>query len=81
MGIQEYVRKRLDEVVGQHHRISRESGVPQATVSRIHTGVVSPRLSTVQPILDWFAKEDALAAKMAGVKNRPAQILDLTKAE
>ena len=53
-----YLRRRLQELAGHHNRIAKESGVPQATVSRIHAGLCSPRLDTVQPLLDWFAKHD-----------------------
>lgn len=56
--ISDYLRRRLDELAGHHNRISRESGVPQATVSRIHAGLCSPRLATVQPLLDWLAEHD-----------------------
>lgn len=56
--IYEYLRRRLSEMAGHHNRIAKESGVPQATVSRIHAGQCSPRLDTVQPLLDWFEKHD-----------------------
>jgi predicted transcriptional regulator len=56
--IYDYLRRRLSELAGQHNRIAKESGVPQATVSRIHAGQCSPRLDTVQPLLDWFEKHD-----------------------
>jgi len=56
--ISSYLRRRLQELAGHHNRIAKESGVPQATVSRIHAGLCSPRLDTVQPLLDWFEKHD-----------------------
>ena len=61
--IKTYLRRRLSELAGYHNRIAKESGVPQATVSRIHAGLCSPRLDTAQPLLDWLEKHD---------KRRPA---------
>jgi predicted transcriptional regulator len=60
--INEYLRRRLSEVKGHHNRISIETGVPQATVSRIYLGKVSPTLDTAQPLLDWFELHDRGAA-------------------
>jgi predicted transcriptional regulator len=63
--IQDQLRTALSAHVGEHNRIARETGVPQATVSRIHLGKVSPRLSTAQPLLDWFAKNSSGRRKSA----------------
>jgi predicted transcriptional regulator len=74
-----YLRRRLSELAGQHNRIAKESGVPQATVSRIHAGLCSPRLDTVQPLLDWFEKHDKRASALripntrSGLKARRAR--------
>ncbi len=62
--IYDYLRRRLSDLAGQHNRIAKESGVPQATVSRIHAGLCSPRLDTVQPLLDWFEKQDKRASAL-----------------
>lgn len=56
--IKTHLRRRLSELVGHHNRIAKESGVSQATVSRIHAGLCSPRLDTLQLLLDWFEKHD-----------------------
>lgn len=61
--IENYLRRRLTEFTGQHNRIARESGVPQSTISRFHQGGGSPRLETVQPLMDWFAKEDKASTR------------------
>lgn len=61
-----YLRRRLDELKGQHNRIAIESGVPQSTVNRIHLGQGDPRLGTAQPLLDWFAQYDAKKARKPG---------------
>lgn len=61
--IETYLRRRLTEFTGQHVRIARETGVPQSTISRIHQSTCSPRLETVQPLLDWFAKQDKPSAR------------------
>lgn len=77
--IKTYLRSRLSELAGHHNRIAKESGVPQATVSRIHAGLCSPRLDTVQPLLDWFEKHDKLPSALrfahtsGGLKARRAQ--------
>jgi predicted transcriptional regulator len=51
----QYLRRRLAETVGHHHRIAAESGVPQSTVSRIHLGHV-PRLDTAMKLRDYLKK-------------------------
>ena len=65
--IHEYLLRRLAELRGQHARIAAETGVPQSTLSRIQAGQGSPRLESVQPLLDWIASYDAcrLARKRA----------------
>lgn len=60
--INDYLRRRLSELKGLHNQISRESGIAQATVSRIYLGEVSPRLETVQPLLDWIDQHDKQSA-------------------
>lgn len=59
--ITSYIRRRLAELEGQHNRIARETGVAQATVSRIHQGQCSPRLETVEPLLAWLQANDPSA--------------------
>lgn len=70
--IHAYLIRRLRENVGAHQRISAETGIPQSTISGIFsTTGRSPRLSTVQPLLDWFEKHDRVTGKpkrRAGVK-------------
>lgn len=61
--LSEYLRRRLSEVVGDHNRISRETGVSQSTVSRIHLGQASPRLGTIEPLLAWFEAQDKAKAR------------------
>lgn len=56
--IHQYLQRRLGESIGMHNRIAKESGVPQSTVNRIYKTDESPRLSTAQPLLDWFEKFD-----------------------
>jgi hypothetical protein len=62
--IHEYLRRRLAGCVGMHNQISSESGVPQSTVNRIYLEADgSPRLSSVQPLLDWFEAFDRAGAR------------------
>lgn len=82
--IYDHIRRRLSELAGQHNRIAKESGVPQATVSRIHTGQCSPRLDTVQALLDWFEKHDKRSSALripnarGGLKARRARTATAT---
>lgn len=46
----------LDGTVGLHARIAKECGIGQATISRAYLRKASPRLDTVQAILDWSAR-------------------------
>ena len=50
------LREHLNKSVGEHNRIAKETGVSQATISRIHLGQACPTLHKAQPLLDWFAK-------------------------
>lgn len=68
--IKDYLRRRLGELKGEHNRIARETGVAQATVSRIYLGQASPTLDTVQPILDWLDKHDRIAVRQARARRR-----------
>ena len=61
--ISDYIRRRLAELTGHHNRIAKETGIAQATVSRIYQGQVSPTLDTAQPILDWIEAHDRAAGK------------------
>lgn len=64
--IADFLRRRLAEAVGMHNQIARETGVPQSSINRLHVDhTISPRLTTVQPLLDWFAAEDAKSARRA----------------
>jgi predicted transcriptional regulator len=56
--IREYIERRLDETVGQHSRIAKESGVPQSTVSRVYRREAKPELDNAQALIDWFAAYD-----------------------
>jgi transcriptional regulator with XRE-family HTH domain len=68
--ITSYVRRRLAGVPRQHARIAREIGIPQTTVSRIHSGTTTnPTLKTIEPILAWFREQDA-AVKAIKLKRR-----------
>lgn len=60
--INDYLIRRLTELKGHHNRIARETGIAQATVSRIFLGQASPSLKTAQPLLDWLEKYDRAAS-------------------
>lgn len=56
-----YLRAELEGARGQWPQISRETGVPYFTITNLAQGKVDdPRLSTVQPLIDYFrAKANA----------------------
>lgn len=56
--ITQHLLGRLDASVGMHSRIAKESGVAQATISRIYLRKASPRLDSVEAILAWFERQD-----------------------
>ncbi|PUE09015.1 hypothetical protein B9Z51_08780 [Limnohabitans sp. T6-5] len=58
------LRRRLSEVDGLHNTIARETGVSQATISRIHTGGCSPTLATAERIFGWFERYDKSARRL-----------------
>jgi hypothetical protein len=61
--VTQYLLRRLDASAGTHSRIAKETGVAQATISRIYLRKVSPRLDIAEPILAWFEKQDRAACK------------------
>ena len=61
--VSQYLLRRLDASAGMHTRIAKESGVAQATISRIYLRKVSPRLDIAEPILAWFDKQDRIAER------------------
>ncbi|MBY0465373.1 MAG: hypothetical protein K2W33_10560 [Burkholderiales bacterium] len=52
------LREGLARHVGSHSRMAKETGVSQASISRIHLGIACPTLHKAQPILDWLERED-----------------------
>lgn len=66
----DYLRRRLAGSIGMHNTIAKESGVPQSTVNRIYLGEGSPRIDSVQPLLDWFEAFDLKQARRRGSASR-----------
>ncbi|HEX4843166.1 MAG TPA: hypothetical protein VFV57_05805 [Limnobacter sp.] len=66
--IKTYLLRKLDESFGHHTEISRQTGVPQSNISRLYHNrdKADPRLSTVQPLLDYFKAQDADASNQRG---------------
>lgn len=60
-----YLHRRLTELRGLHNRMAKETGVGQASISRIYHGQASPTLDTVQPLLDWIDAYDKKKRKAA----------------
>lgn len=65
-----FVRRRLEETRGDWMEVSRVSGVPYHTLTKIAQGQVeNPRIATVQRLVDYFngqlpaAESRALAAQ------------------
>jgi len=61
--ISQYLLRRLDASAGMHAKIAKDCGVAQATISRIYTRKVSPRLDIAEPILAWFDRADRAAER------------------
>ena len=66
----ERLRRLLNGSTGQHAQIAKDTGVAQATVSRINAGLCSPRLDTVEKLLGWFKHQDKKAARRS--RRKPA---------
>jgi predicted transcriptional regulator len=69
--VSQYLLRRLDASAGMHTRIAKESGVAQATISRIYLRKVSPRLDIAEPILAWFDKQDRIAERKKSTSRVP----------
>tara|TARA_R110000868_G_scaffold142759_12_gene360247 strand:- start:722 stop:931 length:210 start_codon:yes stop_codon:yes gene_type:complete len=58
-----YVRGRLENARGTWPAISKHTGVPYFTITNLVQGKVDdPRLSTIQPLIDYFRAQDQAAA-------------------
>ena len=70
--VHDYLKRRLSEMPRMHHRIAKEAGIPQSSLSRVYTGKASPMLSTAQKLIDWLHEHDkkAQAATLTGKSNR-----------
>lgn len=61
-----FVRRRLEEVRGSWVEVSRASGVPYHTLTKIAQGQVEdPRISTVQALVDHFNGQSAQPEQQA----------------
>ena len=69
--VSQYLLRRLDAAAGMHSRIAKESGVAQATISRIYLRKVSPRLDIAEPILAWFDKQDRIVERKKSAPGAP----------
>lgn len=67
--LHETLLARLGQMQGHHVEIARETGIAQATVSRIYHGAM-PRLDTAEKLLGWFERYDAKAARRVGRSGR-----------
>lgn len=58
--IMEYLQERLNGAYRRRHSwLAEQTGVQQSTISRIARGVVDPKASNVQALIDFFQKEEA----------------------
>jgi transcriptional regulator with XRE-family HTH domain len=60
-----HLLRRLDASTGQHQKIAKESGVSQATMSRIYMRKCSPSVNIADRIFGWFEAEDMKNRKSA----------------
>lgn len=73
--IYQQLRDHLAASVGDHNRIAKETGIAQATISRIHLGKACPTLHKAQPLLDYFdrnkrPKKTSSAVGLANARGR-----------
>jgi transcriptional regulator with XRE-family HTH domain len=61
--VSKYLLRRLDTTQVPHCKIASESGIAQATISRISLRKSSPRLDIAEKLLAWFERHDKAAIK------------------
>lgn len=55
-----YVKRRLEAARGKWPQIAEDTGVPYFTITNIVQGKsVDPRVSSLQPLVDYFRARDA----------------------
>lgn len=69
--LHDYLMTRMTELQGQHAEMARETGIAQATVSRIFHGAM-PRLDTAEKLLGWISTRDAREARKSARKRAAA---------
>ena len=58
----DYVRNQLESARGRWPAISKATGVPYFTITNLVQGKVEdPRLSTIQPLIDYFREAERAA--------------------
>lgn len=62
----QYLARRLGEMKGLHSKISRDTGIPQTTISRIARGKGSPRSDTADRLKAWIDEADKINSKING---------------
>lgn len=61
-----FVKRRLEAARGSWPHIAESTGVPYFTITNIVQGKsVDPRVSSLQPLVDYFRARDAEAARSA----------------
>lgn len=70
--ILDFVRHSLAESKGKWADVSRDSGVPYFTITKLaHGTVVNPRINTLQPLADYFSRAKSSNPE-AGISSKPA---------
>lgn len=61
--IVKYLHKKLNELgTGGFERLALETGVAVSFIRKFHYGLrENPRVATVQPLLDYFRRQEAIA--------------------
>lgn len=57
------LQRRLKGVEAQQAQIAQETGLAQATISRIASGKCSPRLDTAEALLSWLDAQEKRAKR------------------
>ena len=58
-----YVIEQLQKCKGQWPRVSAETGIPKRSIEKIaRQEWLNPGVNTIQPLLDYFEREDGVRA-------------------
>ena len=69
----EYLSKRLSEMTGMQSQIARDTGIAQASISRIARRAQIPSVVYAEKLNDWLKRYDKQAVKLNRVPKNQYQ--------